>query len=320
MKILIYGAGVIGSIYAAKLFKSKNDVTLLARGKRYEGLQKKGLIIKEKITVEKITVRIPLIQHLAADDFYEIIILTVRLDQIESVMAELKSNSRSSLLMFMLNNPNDLSKLADELKPKYLLFGFPGVGGIMKNDEVDFVQIKQQKTTIGDINKVKSSSLETIKSLFKNSGLKTTISNNIDAWLKTHAIFIACACAAIIKENGDSIQLGRNKKSVQAMIESIKEGFKAIKNLGIPVKPFSLKMIFLIMPEWFSITYWQKSMQREMGTLAIAPHANAAKKEMQLLAIKVLKIVHSSSVATPQLDNLLSDFINFHATENKNPH
>ena len=310
MKILIYGTGVIGSIYAAKLFEAKNDVTLLARGKRYESLQQNGIIIKEQLTGGKIMVHIPLVKQLATNDSYDLIIVTVRLDQITSVLADLKNNNESSLVMLMLNNPENLPTLAEELKPKCLLFGFPGVGGIMKNNEIDFVQIKQQKTTIGDINQVKSSSLETIKSLFEKARFETTISNNIDAWLKTHAIFIACACAAITKENGDSIQLGENRKSVQAMIKSIKEGFKAIKNLGIPIKPFNLKMIFLIMPEWFSIRYWQKAMQSEMGTLAIAPHANAAKKEMQLLAKKVLEIVHSTSVATPQLDKLLSGFIN----------
>ncbi|MEO8853449.1 MAG: 2-dehydropantoate 2-reductase N-terminal domain-containing protein [Ginsengibacter sp.] len=310
MKILIYGAGVIGSIYAAKLFEAKNNVTLLAREKRYKSLLQNGVIIREQLTGKKITVQIPLIQQLATNDFYDLIIVTVRLDQIKSVMADLKNNRGNSFIMLMLNNPENLQLLAEELKPKYLLFGFPGVGGIMKNDEIDFVHTKQQKTTIGDINQVKSSSLKTIKPLFENAGFETTISNNIDAWLKTHAIFISCICAAIIKENGDSIQLGKNKKSIQAMIKSIKEGFKAMKNLGIPIKPFNLKMIFLIMPEWFSITYWQKAMQSEMGTLAISPHANAAKKEMQLLAKKVLEIVHSSSVATPELDKLLSEFIN----------
>ena len=64
------------------------------------------------------------------------------------------------------------------------------------------------------------------------------------------------------------------------------------------------------MPQWFSVSYWQKAMQSDMGTLAMAPHANAAKSEMQLVAKKVLEIVHSSSVATPDLDNMLSEFIN----------
>ncbi len=50
-------------------------------------------------------------------------------------------------------------------------------------------------------------------------------------------------------------------------------------------------------------------MQSDMGTLAMAPHANAAKGEMQLVAKKVLKIAQASSVATPTLDKMLSKFI-----------
>ena len=36
MKICIYGAGVIGSIFTGKLSLAGNDVTVLARGKRFE--------------------------------------------------------------------------------------------------------------------------------------------------------------------------------------------------------------------------------------------------------------------------------------------
>ena len=289
MKILIYGAGVIGSIYAAKLFEAKNDVTLSARGKRYESLLQNGVIIKEQLTGKKITVHIPLVQQLAINDSYDLIIVTVRLDQLKNVMTDLKNNAGSSLVMLMLNNPENLKILSDELKPKYLLFGFPGVGGIMNNEEIDFVQIKQQKTTIGDINQVKSPLLETIKSLFENAGFATTISNNMDAWLKTHAIFIACICATIIKENGDSIQLGRNKKSVQTMIKSIKEGFKAMKNLGIPITPFNLKMIFLIMPSGFLLHTGKKQCKAKWALWQLRLTPMRLKKKCNYLRKKFWK-------------------------------
>jgi len=47
LKILIYGAGVIGSIYASRLYESGCDVTLLARGEHYENLKQNGVIIKD---------------------------------------------------------------------------------------------------------------------------------------------------------------------------------------------------------------------------------------------------------------------------------
>jgi len=47
--ILIYGAGVIGSIFAAKLSLSENDVTVLARGNRLTELQANGVSREETI-------------------------------------------------------------------------------------------------------------------------------------------------------------------------------------------------------------------------------------------------------------------------------
>ena len=44
MRILIYGAGVIGSLYAALFAKTGYDVSIYARGKRLEVLQTKGLL------------------------------------------------------------------------------------------------------------------------------------------------------------------------------------------------------------------------------------------------------------------------------------
>ena len=309
MKILIYGAGVIGSIYAAKLFDAKNDVTLLARGKRYENLQQNGIIIREQLTGKKIIAHIPLVKQLATNDFYDLIIITVRLDQLESVLPVLKDNSVSPLVMFMLNNPGNVQAIADELKPKQVIFGFPGAGGTIKENVIDFIQIKQQKTTIGGINGGKSETIKSLQSLFEASGFNVDISDNMQAWLKTHAVFMASVCASIIKENGNSTQLGKNKNSIKLMVKSTKEGFSALISLGIPVTPSNLKIIFMIMPEWFSVLYWQKAMQSEMGTLAMAPHANAAKSEMQLVAKKVLEMVHSSSATTPNLDKLLLWFI-----------
>ena len=48
MRILVYGAGVIGSIFAGKLAASGEDITVLARGKRVEQLQQRGIILTQR--------------------------------------------------------------------------------------------------------------------------------------------------------------------------------------------------------------------------------------------------------------------------------
>ena len=48
MRILIIGAGVLGSNLAHSI-KKGNDVTILARGNTYETLKNNGLVIKHKL-------------------------------------------------------------------------------------------------------------------------------------------------------------------------------------------------------------------------------------------------------------------------------
>ena len=50
MKILVFGAGVLGCNLARDLFRAGKDVTLLARGSWAEEIQKNGLRIKDKFS------------------------------------------------------------------------------------------------------------------------------------------------------------------------------------------------------------------------------------------------------------------------------
>jgi 2-dehydropantoate 2-reductase len=308
LKILIYGAGVIGRIYAATLC-GNNDVTLLARGENYLSLEKNGIVLKNAITGKKRFRFVKLTQQLAPDDFFDLIIVSVRLDQVESILAALKENISSPLIMMMFNNPGGMDQLAEKLKPKQVLAGFPGYGGKTGEGLTEFIPIKEQPTTIGALDGKKSSSLKQVKKVFEESGIKTSFSNNIQAWLITHAVFVSCVAAALNGENQDAIDLSKKRPSVVIMVKSVREGLAAVKALGLPIAPSNIKAIFTLMPLWFSVWYWQHALRGKTGLLAIAPHAKVAKVEMQLLAKKILTIVKTSTVPAPCMNELLSEYI-----------
>jgi len=309
MKILIYGAGVIGSIYASRLSGTNEDITLLARGERYEYLKKKGIGLRNALTGQQTINHVVLTRQLDPYDFYDLIIVAVRMDQWEAVLPVLKENVVCPAIMLLFNYPGSLDLMADELKPKHITLGFPGVGGIRHDHFIEYIQIRQQATTIGEIKGGSSPEPAKWKDILEKAGFKVALSNDMQAWLKIHAVFIACITAALFQKNGDSRQLGRDRKAVKQMVGGVREGFKACRSIGIPVVPLNLKVIFLIMPRWFAVLYWQHAMKGEIGTLSIAPHARAAKQEMMLLAEKVMDLLHSSAMPTPLLDDLLSTFI-----------
>ena len=127
----------------------------------------------------------------------------------------------------MCNNPDNIDGVIHELYQKHILLGFPGVGGISRNNIIEYIQIKQQETTIGEANGKLSKDIERIKALFEKGGFRVKVDTDMQAWLKIHAVFIACTTAAIVKEKGSSVALGKNRSSVIIMVQSIREGFTA---------------------------------------------------------------------------------------------
>lgn len=101
MKILIIGAGVLGSNLAHSI-KKGNDVTILARGKTYDNLKNNGLIIKHKLgkrTVDYFNV----INKLDEDDIYDVIFIVSRFSALDDIVAIVEKN-KSKNVVFVGNN------------------------------------------------------------------------------------------------------------------------------------------------------------------------------------------------------------------------
>lgn len=71
MRLLIYGAGVIGSLYAKLFVDAGYNVTIYARGNRLKELNDKGLLCEEKNTIR--TIKVSVIDKLADNDCYDFI-------------------------------------------------------------------------------------------------------------------------------------------------------------------------------------------------------------------------------------------------------
>ena len=85
-RILVYGAGAIGSIFAGKLAKYGNDITVLARGNRYEEIKAKGIILRNALTNKEEIMPVKCINELLAEDIYEYILIVVQNNQIDQIL------------------------------------------------------------------------------------------------------------------------------------------------------------------------------------------------------------------------------------------
>jgi 2-dehydropantoate 2-reductase len=207
--------------------------------------------------------------------------------------------------VFFLNNPTGTEMLVEQLGSQRVVLGFPGIGGTREGTRVRYVQIRQQPTTLGEVDGQMTARLRRLSAMLEQAGFPTAISRSMDGWLKTHAVFVSCVSAALALEGGDSVRLGQHRATVALMVSAIREGFAALQSLGVRVTPFNLKVIFSWMPRWFAVRYWQRALQTSVGTLAIAPHANAAREEMGRVAREILVFLEPSPVPVPTLKRLL---------------
>ena len=306
LRILVMGAGVIGGVYATQLQAAGETVTLLARGQHAAELRTSGLVLEDASTGQSTTSHVHIVERLAPDDSYDLALVCVRLDQVAATIPELAANQHIPTVVFLLNNPTGAELLVEELGAQRVVLGFPGMGGTREGTRVRYVRIRQQPTTLGEVDGRITLRLRRLSAMLVRAGFPTAISRNMDGWLKTHAVFVSCVSAALALEGGDSVRLGQNRATVALMVSAIREGFAALQSLGIPVAPFNLKLIFSRMPLCFAARYWQRALQTPIGTLAIAPHANAAREEMGQVAGEILAFLEPSPVPIPTLRRLLA--------------
>jgi len=303
MDILVYGAGVIGSVYAARLQQAGYNVSLLARGQRAVSLRTHGIQLENASTGKKTTTQVAVVEQLAPTDKYDVVIVTVRLDQLHSILPVLAANHEIPTLLFLLNNPAGLRQF-EELDPQRVVPGFPAVGGVRKGDIVHYIAVRQVPTMLGEADGHVTPRLRDLAVLFKKAGFKVGLSPDMQAWLKIHAITDMGIIAAVMMTGG-SAQLARSRRNVVMLVQAIREGLLALRALGTPLTPFYLTVLFLWLPRWITVILLQLLLRTRLSVLGIDAHLGDDIEEIRQMAREIMAQLRSSPLTTPTLNRLM---------------
>lgn len=221
MKILIIGAGVLGSNLAHSI-KKGNYITILARNKTYENLKNNGLIIKHKLGRKTID-HFKVINKLEENDIYDVIFIVSRFSSLDSITPIIESN-KSKNIVFVGNNMNAEKYM--NLKDKNVLFAFFMAAGKKYDGYIDSICLN--KIEIGRTDG-KDISNEFIKSIFKDTKIKLIIDNKMNDYLKTHACAVLPLVFASYKVNGNLKLLKNDKEYSLKIMDTIIEGYDELK-------------------------------------------------------------------------------------------
>jgi 2-dehydropantoate 2-reductase len=306
MRIIIIGAGVLGSRYAAGLIKAGHEVTLLARGQRLADLQNYGIVLEEIQSGSQTECQVKVVENLNPDEVYDLALVIMRSNRINGVLPMLAANLNIPAVVFLGNNIHGPGEMINSLGRDRVLLGFPGAGGIRNGHIIRFLKYSKKQdgvTFLGELNGEVTSRLKTIAGAFEGSGFPAQIIPNIEAWLKYHVALVSPLAFAVYMAGGDNYKLARTRDELVLVVRAVREGFHALQTLRIPITPPGFRILDWI-PEPFLIKILSRRMNNLAAEINIAGHAKSARDEMQYLADGIKLLIHDSGIKTPALDCL----------------
>lgn len=308
IKILIYGAGAIGSIFGGKLALSGIDITMLARGKRYEELKNDGMILKNAISGKIEKVNISVIDKLEENDVYDYIIIAVQNTQIDEILPILSKNKTPNIV-FVVNNPCGYRKYIDSVGFGRVMIGFPSAGGERKDGVVSYFIGKGlvkifQSTTFGEISGRKTERLKKLLRIFRKAGFSPSQNKKMMDWQRTHVAVVVPIGKALYRFNSNNYELAKSPETIRKMILAVRECFEALKESGSKITPKKLK--FFYMPCFVLVPIFSIVLNTRIGEFAMAKHTIAAKDEMYVLEKLFMEITGKSEGDMHYLNSLIS--------------
>ncbi len=233
MKLLVYGAGVTGSQFAARLHEAGHDVSLLARGERLAVLRRHGLQLAEQDSPAVRRVPVPVVERPA--DGYDLVAVCVRTHQVDAVLESLAGLEGD--VLFLLNWAAGAQPLGAVLGHERVLLGFPAVGGTMDGDVVRYraasFMTRRVAMPIGEPDGRTTPRLERTVRAFRTAGINAKAESRMDAWLRTHAAFEESLGQAVHAAGGP-VALAGDPDAVRGMLRLMRQNLADLDTPPVP--------------------------------------------------------------------------------------
>lgn len=278
MKILVFGAGVLGCNLARNFYRAGKDVTLLARGEWGETIRKNGLQIKDKFSFRMSVSKIPVVSELRPEDRYDVIFVVLRYTQLSAILDTLRANPTKNIVF--VGNDVSAATLTADLPEKNVLFAFASSAGHREKEYVASVDLK--KITVGPIST--GAGLEKlVGEIFGSTKYKVAYEPKMEDYLLCHAAFVLPAAFACYKTDGDLKKLKGNTAYLNRMIDAVIEGYRAVQNAGHTILPKEDAEFEGPAFRKTCLRFFRLLCATGLGKICVSDHAMNATEEMSAL-------------------------------------
>jgi 2-dehydropantoate 2-reductase len=302
MRTLIYGAGPLGSLIAARLHAAGQDVSLLARRQRLADLRTHGVVL-EAADGRREVQHVPVVEEYTQDDRYDLVVVVMRKNQALQILANLDDNPHADTILFLMNNPAGPSGLVRVLGADRVMSGFPTMGGYREGHVMHVVTLPFMSLPIGEVDgRVTARTLRVAAVLNAMRDKRVKIRTDMDAWLVTHVSGLM-ALLGVYAADLDPGRFARTRDAIVLGLRARQEAMRAQQACGIPISPRYFHALPWI-PEPMALATVRAVATSSTMKTGLFGHAAAARDEIQHLLGEFRGRVAGSGVPTPALDAL----------------
>lgn len=304
MRILVYGAGVLGSYLAHVLVRGDNNVTMLARGGRLDELQKNGNVIRHYFQFRTTADKVNVISELQPEDIYDLVFVVMKYPDFQAVLPALAANHSSHIVLVGNNaSPSEMRDYLETHSPvkKQVAFGFQLSAGWRENGRVNCVRAPKVQMTIGGLGE-ELSWRAVIDQAFLNTKYKLVYHNHMDEWLKSHFVMILPLNFIAPSYNGDLRKAIKDNTLLHHVIAAVDEGHQVLEKLGHTVAPASQSKLAREQRKMFYILL-KLMLSTPIGKILLGDKAVSA-DEMSALFQAFNDLKSRANIPTPHWDTL----------------
>jgi 2-dehydropantoate 2-reductase len=299
MRILMLGAGVIGTIYGYALSNAGNHVTHFVRPGRKKQLEN-GIQIRlldgrfKPARQENAQYRLHAVEDLESAGDYEFIIVSVRHYQLNTALPIVARNAGEADVLIFNGNWEGLENIDHIIPRSKYLWGFPVAGGGFKEGELDGALLDEVR--IGEMDGRSTARLERIKNMFEQARIRVDVQANMLHWLWVH-FAINCGIIGAAMQAGSAPRLLNSVPDLRKGILAGREALAVCKARGVDVKSFPDAKLFYLPAFLGAVAVWLMMKTNKPARKIFETHA--AIDELQEMYFDLLKTGQELDISMP---------------------
>ncbi len=257
-RVAVVGAGRIGSAFAFHLSRAGHEVTVIARGARFEALRREGAIV----AVDGTRAAVHVTNAIVPSEPYDLLLVTVMAHQIDDLVPSL-AESRAKTVLFMFNTFEKLDRWRAAIGSERFEVGFPNM--------ISFLVDGKLPNIVDGPGMVTTLSSASWAARLEAAAMPAEVEPDMESYLRSHAAFFVPLMVAAwwTWERAKNLTWSEARR----LSAAFQEGCALVRSLGHTLKPRAVSVVAALPGFMITAMIWafsRSKANRDLGELGPA--------------------------------------------------